>query len=53
MEETEVDALAIAVGTVHGLYKGEPILDLSRLAQIAKKSRFLLRCTAVPGCRTI
>ena len=37
MEETEVDALAIAVGTVHGLYKGEPILDLSRLAQIAKK----------------
>lgn len=37
MEETEVDALAIAVGTVHGLYKGEPILDLSRLAQIAKR----------------
>ena len=37
MEETEVDALAIAVGTVHGLYKGKPILDLARLAQIAKK----------------
>jgi ketose-bisphosphate aldolase len=37
MEETEVDALAIAVGTVHGLYKGEPTLDLARLAQIAKK----------------
>jgi ketose-bisphosphate aldolase len=37
MEETEVDALAVAVGTVHGLYKGEPTLDLTRLGQIAKK----------------
>ena len=37
MDETKVDALAIAVGTVHGLYKGDPILDLARLAQIAKK----------------
>jgi ketose-bisphosphate aldolase len=37
MEETEVDALAVAVGTVHGLYKGEPTLDLVRLGQIADK----------------
>jgi ketose-bisphosphate aldolase len=37
MEETEVDALAVAVGTVHGLYKGEPTLDLARLGQIANK----------------
>lgn len=37
IEETEVDALAIAIGTVHGLYKGEPTLDLTRLAQIAEK----------------
>ncbi|MBE0602138.1 MAG: class II fructose-bisphosphate aldolase [Deltaproteobacteria bacterium] len=37
MEETGVDALAVAVGTVHGLYKGEPTLDLERLTQIAEK----------------
>jgi ketose-bisphosphate aldolase len=37
IEETEVDAIAIAIGTVHGLYKGEPTLDLTRLAQIAEK----------------
>jgi len=37
VEETQVDALAIAVGTVHGLYKGEPTLDLARLAQLAEK----------------
>jgi|SRR5208283_3855269 len=37
IEETKVDALAIAIGTVHGLYKGEPTLDLVRLAQIAEK----------------
>jgi ketose-bisphosphate aldolase len=53
MEETEVDALAVAVGTVHGLYKGEPTLDLVRLGQIADKVSVPLHCTAVPGCRTI
>jgi len=37
IEETNIDALAIAVGTVHGLYKGEPTLDLVRLSQIAEK----------------
>jgi fructose-bisphosphate aldolase class II len=31
VEETQVDALAVAVGTVHGLYKGEPNLDFERL----------------------
>ncbi len=35
MAETGVDALAVAVGTVHGLYKGKPTLDLERLARIA------------------
>ncbi len=35
MAETRVDALAVSVGTVHGLYKGEPTLDLERLARIA------------------
>ncbi len=33
-EETEVDALAIAVGTVHGVYKGEPKLDYDRIEKI-------------------
>ncbi|MBP2674953.1 MAG: class fructose-bisphosphate aldolase [Deltaproteobacteria bacterium] len=37
MEETGVDALAVAVGTVHGLYKGAPTLDLERLTRIAGK----------------
>jgi fructose-bisphosphate aldolase class II len=32
--ETRVDALAVAVGTAHGFYKGEVRLDLERLAQI-------------------
>jgi len=35
MKRTGVDALAVSVGTVHGLYKGEPTLDLERLARIA------------------
>jgi len=34
MEQTGVDALAIAIGTAHGQYKGEPKLDLERLAEI-------------------
>lgn len=32
--ETGVDALAVAIGSAHGLYKGEPELDLERLRQI-------------------
>jgi tagatose 1,6-diphosphate aldolase GatY/KbaY len=32
--ETEVDALAIAIGTAHGFYKGEVRLDFDRLTQI-------------------
>jgi ketose-bisphosphate aldolase len=33
---TGVDALAVSVGTVHGLYRGEPHIDMSRLAAIAR-----------------
>jgi fructose-bisphosphate aldolase class II len=33
-ERTKVDALAIAIGTAHGVYKGEPKLDFDRLAKI-------------------
>ena len=29
--DTQVDALAVAIGTVHGLYRGKPKLDFERL----------------------
>jgi fructose-bisphosphate aldolase class II len=34
VEETGVDALAVAIGTVHGVYKGTPKLDYERLKKI-------------------
>lgn len=34
VEATGVDALAIAIGTAHGVYKTKPKLNLDRLAQI-------------------
>ena len=36
VERTGVDSLAIAIGTAHGMYKGEPKLDLERLSEIGK-----------------
>lgn len=36
-KETGVDALAVSIGTVHGVYKGEPKLDFERLAEIRKR----------------
>ena len=38
MEAAKVDALAIAFGTAHGLYKGEPKLDFARLDSIHKQT---------------
>lgn len=35
-EETGIDSLAVAIGTAHGVYKGEPKLDFERLAEINK-----------------
>jgi len=35
-EQTNVDALAIAIGTAHGPYKGIPKLDFNRLEEINK-----------------
>jgi ketose-bisphosphate aldolase len=35
VEETGIDALAIAFGSVHGFYKSEPKLDFDRLEKIA------------------
>jgi fructose-bisphosphate aldolase class II len=32
VEETGVDALAVSIGTLHGLYRGTPHLDFERLA---------------------
>lgn len=34
VDETNVDSLAIAVGTAHGVYKGEPKLDFERIKTI-------------------
>jgi tagatose 1,6-diphosphate aldolase GatY/KbaY len=35
VSETQVDALAVAVGTAHGFYKGEVKLDFDRLQEIS------------------
>ncbi|MGQ9512874.1 class II fructose-1,6-bisphosphate aldolase [Thermodesulfitimonas sp.] len=40
--ETGVDALAVAIGTAHGRYKGEPHLDFERLSRIAAKVKIPL-----------
>ena len=37
VERTGIDSLAVAIGTAHGLYKGEPKLDFDRLVEIRKK----------------
>jgi fructose-bisphosphate aldolase class II len=37
VEETKVDSLAIAVGTAHGPYKGEPKLDFNRIKVIKER----------------
>jgi len=36
VERTGVSSLAVAIGTAHGVYKGEPKLDLDRLVEIRK-----------------
>lgn len=35
IEQTNVDALAVAIGTAHGVYKSTPKLDINRLNEIA------------------
>ena len=37
VQETGVDALAVAIGTAHGVYKGEPRLDFARLDEINRQ----------------
>lgn len=36
VEKTNVTSLAVGIGTAHGVYKGEPKLDLDRLTEIRK-----------------
>ena len=36
VEETGIDALAVAIGTAHGFYKAEPKIDFPRLEAITK-----------------
>ena len=35
-EKSKVDALAVAIGTAHGLYKSEPHIDLERMKEISE-----------------
>ena len=35
--KTGVDSLAVAIGTAHGVYSGEPVLDVARLVEIRKR----------------
>jgi len=34
VKETRVDALAVSIGTLHGLYRGKPHLDFERISQL-------------------
>ncbi len=36
VESTGISSLAVAIGTAHGIYKGEPKLDVDRLSEIRK-----------------
>jgi len=42
VEETGVDALAVAIGSAHGFYKDEPKLDLDRLSEIRTATHAVL-----------
>lgn len=37
IRRTGIDSLAVAIGSAHGLYQGEPALDFARLARIREK----------------
>lgn len=34
VENTEVDSLAVSIGTAHGAYKGTPVIDFQRLGEL-------------------
>jgi tagatose 1,6-diphosphate aldolase GatY/KbaY len=37
VEKTGIDSLAVAIGSAHGLYRGEPKIDVKRLKEINSK----------------
>ncbi|MBV7392183.1 class II fructose-bisphosphate aldolase [Enterococcus sp. ALS3] len=39
VEETQVDSLAISIGTAHGAYKGTPVLNFQRLKEIREMTK--------------
>ncbi|MBX3242130.1 MAG: class II fructose-bisphosphate aldolase [Chitinophagaceae bacterium] len=52
VEETGVDALAVAIGSAHGFYKAEPKLDIGRLAEINRETEAVLvlhGASGIPG----
>ena len=46
VECTGIDALAVSIGTVHGMYKGTPRIDVGVLKKIAAKVEIPWSCTA-------
>lgn len=51
VENTGIDALAVAVGNAHGIYKGTPSLDFTRLDEIARAVKVpvvLHGCSGIP-----
>ncbi|MBM7868445.1 ketose-bisphosphate aldolase [Heliobacterium gestii] len=50
-ERTGIDSLAIAIGTAHGMYKGEPTIDFDRLGKIREQMAIPLvlhGCSGLP-----
>ena len=41
-EETNIDSIAPALGSVHGIYKGEPKLDFDKMLEISQKTNIPL-----------
>lgn len=51
-EDTGIDSLAVAIGTAHGVYKGEPRLDFNRIKAISElitQPLVLHGASGVPG----
>lgn len=50
VEETGVDFLAIAIGTAHGLYDGDPVLNMTLLEEIRSRVKIPLVLHGGSGC---
>lgn len=48
VQDTGVDAVAVAIGNAHGLYKGEPKLDIRRMGVIFQKVK-----AVAPSCSLV